>query len=38
MKNHLFANAALVAAGVLGSQDALAEARPIELTVGGFME
>jgi len=38
MKKNLLATTALVAAGVLASQGALAEAKPIELKVGGYME
>ena len=38
MKKNLLATTALVAAGVLASQGAFAEAKPIELKVGGYME
>ncbi|MCA8927570.1 MAG: porin [Alphaproteobacteria bacterium] len=38
MKRNLLATSALVAAGALMSQAAFAEAKPIELKVGGYME
>jgi len=38
MKKNLLATSALVAAGALASQGALAEAKPIEIAVGGYYE
>ena len=38
MKKNLLATSALVAAGVLASQGAFAEAKPISLKVGGYMQ
>ena len=38
MKKNLLATTALVAAGVLASQGAFAESKPISLKVGGYME
>jgi len=38
MKKNLLATTALVAAGVLASQGAFAESKPIDLKVGGYME
>jgi len=38
MKKHLLATTAMVAAGILASQTAMAEAGPIEIKVGGFHE
>ncbi len=38
MKKHLLATSALVAAGALAVHSASAQTKPIELTVGGYME
>ena len=38
MKKNLLATSALIAAGVLASQGALAEAKPISIKVGGYYE
>jgi outer membrane protein OmpU len=38
MKKNLLATSALIAAGVLASQGALAEAKPISIMVGGYYE
>jgi len=38
MKKNLLATSALIAAGALASQGALAEAKPIDLKVGGYYE
>lgn len=38
MKKNLLATTAMVAAGVLATSGALAESKPIELSVGGYME
>jgi len=38
MKKNLLATSALIAAGALASQGALAEAKPIDLQVGGYYE